>query len=103
MKFESKFDINDVVYVKTDRGVYMAKVIGIQLDMSKGSQKNNDFRFIYSLWASDRRDWGGHTETAYECNMARTFEEAYYDASTVFPWDILESIPRGKLKEYTKG
>lgn len=102
MKFESKFDIDDVVYVKTSKGVYMAKVCCIQLDTSQGKQKNNDFRFIYTLWASDRRDWAGHTETAYECNMARTFEEAYYDADTVFPWNILEDIPKGKLKEYAK-
>lgn len=102
MKFESKFDIDEVVYVKTHLGVYKAKVCSIQLDTSKGSQKNNDFRFIYSLWASDRRDWGGHSEIAYECNMGRSFDEAYYDASTVFPWNILEDIPKGKLKDYKK-
>lgn len=97
---DSKFDINQVVYVKKAQGVSMAKVCSIGIDMSRNQR--DGFTFVYLLWESDRRDWAGHHIKAYECNIGATFEEAYYDADAKFPWDIAEDLKKKDLKEFFK-
>lgn len=97
---DSKFDLDQIVYVKKAEGVSMAKVCSIGIDMS-GNQRDG-FTFVYLLWESDRRDWAGHHIKAYECNIGATFEEAYYDADEKFPWDIAEDLKKRGLKEFFK-
>ena len=97
----SKFDLDQVVYVKrADGGVSLAKVCAIGIDMSKNQR--NGFTFVYLLWESDRRDWAGHHIKAYECNLGATFEEAYYEADTRFPWDIAEDLREKDFKAFFK-
>jgi len=97
---DSKFDIDQVVYVKKAQGVSMAKVCSIGIDMSRNQR--DGFTFVYLLWESDRRDWAGHHIKVYECNIGATFEEAYYDADAKFPWDIAEDLKKKDLKEFFK-
>lgn len=98
---DSKFDLDQVVFVKTSHGgVSMAKVCAIGIDMSK--DQRDGFTFAYLLWESDRRDWAGHHIKAYECNIGATFEEAYFDASAKFPWDIAENLRKKDFKEFFK-
>ena len=100
MKFESKFDIDDIVYIKSGTGVSLGKVCAIGIDMSR--DQNDGFAFIYLVWESDRRDNAGHHVKVYECNLGRTFEAAYYDASKKFPWDISEDIMKKDIQDYFK-
>lgn len=100
MKFESKFDIDDIVYIKSGTGVSLGKVCAIGIDMSK--DQRDDFTFIYLVWESDRRDNAGHHVKVYEGNLGRTFEEAYYDASKKFPWDISEDLMKKDIQDYFK-
>jgi hypothetical protein len=92
MNVTSKFNVGDIVYVKDEnRAVFVAKIVGIKFS----STESERFRFMYDLWRSDRRDWAGHSDSAYEGNMALTFDEAYYDRNPQFPWSI-------KDKKYKK-
>jgi len=100
MKFDSKYDIDDVVYIKSSTGVSKGSVCSIGLDMSK-SQKDG-FTFIYLVWESDREDNAGHHVKAYECNLGRTFEEAYYKADKRFPWDISADLKKKDIKNFFK-
>ena len=57
----SKFDIDDVVFVKNSNGVAKGTVCAIGVDMSKAQKKSSsDFALIYLVWISDRRDNAGH-------------------------------------------
>ena len=97
-KFESKFDIDEVVYIKDSRGgVKLGKISAIGLDMR---EKQPAFKFIYLIWVSDRRDWAGHHERVYEHNMGRSFEEAYYDAECMMPWNIMDDVKRKDFEQF---
>lgn len=99
MKFESKFEIGDIVYVKSEKqGVFKAKIVGINLVTKYENSKDASYKFIYDLWVSDRLDWAGHSDKAFECNIAYTFDDAYYNSSSKFPWDIKADHKIKKLK-----
>ena len=100
MKFESKFDIDDVVYIKNSSGVSLGKVCAIGIDMSK--DQRDDFTFIYLVWESDRKDNAGHHVKVYEGNLGLTFEDAYYNANKRFSWDISEDLMKKDIQDYFK-
>lgn len=96
-----KFDIDQVVYVKTERGgVTMARVCAVGIDTTKNQR--NGFTFVYLLWESDRRNWAGHHIKAFEHNIGATFEEAYFDSSAMLPWDISENLKSKDFKDFFK-
>ncbi len=98
--FESKYDIDDIVYIKDSRGgVKLGKVSCIGIDMR---EKHKRYKMIYLVWVSDRRDWGGHHERVYEHNMGSTFEEAYYDAEAMMPWNIMDDVKRKDFEQFFK-
>ena len=96
----SKYDLDQIVFIKNANGVSMAKVCAIGIDMSK--EQRDGFTFVYLLWESDRKDWAGHHVKAYESNIGATFEEAYYNANPKFPWDITEDLRKKDIKEFFK-
>lgn len=98
MKFESKFDIDDVVYIKTSTGVSKGQIKAIALDCTK--QTRDSFCFAYLIWESDRENNAGHHTWAYESNLGLTFEEAYYKANKKFPWDILPDMQKKDMEVY---
>jgi len=100
MKFNSKYDIGDTVYIKSGTGVSKGKVCAIGLDMSK--DQLDGFTFIYLVWESDRKDNAGHHVKVYEGNLGRTFDEAYYDAFKKFPWDISEDLMQKDVENFFK-
>jgi hypothetical protein len=88
MKLETKYDIGNTIYYKSEYGgVCKGTVSAIALD-TKAQPK--EYQFIYLIWASDRRDNGGHHVWVYEHNMGRDWESAYYDANKKLPWNILD-------------
>lgn len=99
MKVETKFDIDEIIYVKNERdGVSKGKICAVGIDMSK--PQHDKFSFIYLVWVSDRRDWGGHYIRVYEGNIGRTFDEAYYDADCRFPWEILDAKKQKDFRQF---
>lgn len=100
MKLESKYDIGDVVYIKSSTGVSKGTVCSIGLDMSK--DQCDSFTFIYLVWESDRMDNAGHHVKVYEGNLGRSFEEAYYEANKKFPWDISEDLMKKDIEHFFK-
>ena len=97
----SKFDIDDVVFVKNSNGVAKGTVCAIGVDMSKAQKKSSsDFALIYLVWISDRRDNAGHHVRCHEGNLGATFDEAYYDADTTFPWDVMEDVDKKNFKQF---
>lgn len=96
----SKYDLDQIVFIKGASGVSMAKVCAIGIDMSKNQR--DGFTFVYLLWESDRRDWAGHHVKVYECNIGATFEEAYYESNARFPWDISEDLRKKNIREFFK-
>ena len=99
----SKFDIDDVVFMKSHHGVVKGTVCAIGIDMSKVQSKGGrDFALIYLIWVSDRRDNAGHHERCHEGNLGRTFDEAYYDADEKFPWDVMEDVSMKDFKQFFK-
>jgi hypothetical protein len=98
MNFQSKFDIGEVVFLKSSTGVSKGTIVGITLDVSK--QTHDSFTFAYLIWESDREDNAGHHIWVYECNIGRTFDEAYYKASKRFPWDISEDFQKKDMELY---
>lgn len=98
MKLETKFDIDDIAFIKDSRGgVKKGTVSAIGIDMSN---QPKEFKFIYLMWISDRRDNGGHHERVYEHNMGRTFEQAYYEAQCMMPWNIMDDVKRKDFQQF---
>lgn len=99
----SRFDVDDVVFVKNSDGVAKGTVCAIGIDMSEAQKKSSsDFALIYLVWISDRRDNAGHHVRCHECNLGATFDEAYYDADITFPWDVMEYVARKNFKQFFK-
>ena len=90
MRFESKYDIGDVVYLKSSAGVSKGTILAIAIDPT--DQTKTNFTFVYLIWESDRHHNAGHCVWAYENNLGRTFEEAYYESSKRFPWEIDQRV-----------
>lgn len=90
MNLNTKFNPDETVYVKTERnGVVKGRISAIAIDSTKQPQR---FAFVYLVWVSDRKDNAGHHLWAYEQNIGRSFDEAYYDADSKLPWDIAEDM-----------
>lgn len=97
MKLKTRFNVDDIVYVKDSRGgVKRGKVCSIGLDNSR----KDIFAFIYLIWISDRKDWGGHHERAYEHNMAKTFNKAYFESQCMMPWNIMDDVKCKDFKQF---
>ena len=97
MKFESKFDIDEVVFVKDSRGgVKQGKISSIGLN----NTEHKRFRFVYLIWISDRRDGAGHHERAYEQNIGKSFEEAYFESDCMMPWNIMDDVKRKDFEQF---
>ena len=96
----SKFDLDQIVYVKNSRGVTLAKVCAIGIDITKNQR--DGFTFVYLLWESDRRDWAGHHIKAYEHNIGVSFEDAYYNSSAMLPWDISQNLKSKNFLDFFK-
>jgi len=98
MKLETKHDIDDVVFIKDSRGgVKKGTVSAIGIDMS---HQPKEFKFIYLIWVSDREDNAGHHERCYEYNMGKTFEQAYYHANCMMPWNIMDDVKRKDFEQF---
>lgn len=99
MKFESKFDIDDIVFVKDSRGgVKKGKVCAIGINTAKHVGK--DFAVIYLIWISDRLDGAGHHERAYEQNIGDSFDAAYYHSDCMMPWNIMDDVKQKDFKNF---
>lgn len=99
-KFVSKFDVDDIVFIKDSRGgVKRGKISNIGIDMR---EKAPAYKVIYLVWISDREDWGGHHERVYERNMGRSFEEAYFKADCMMPWNIMDDVKRKDFEQFFK-
>lgn len=97
MIFESKYDIDEIVFIKDSRGgVKRGKISSIGID----NAKKNEFKFVYLIWVSDRKDWGGHHERAYEHNIGKTFDEAYFEAQSMMPWNIMDDVKRKDFQQF---
>ena len=98
---DCKFNIDQVVYVKTSHGgVTKAKVCAIGIDTTE--DQRNGFTFVYLLWESDRHNWAGHHIKAYEHNIGATFDEAYYGSNAMLPWDISEDLKSRDFADFFK-
>lgn len=97
----SKYDVNDVVFMNTGKGVVRGTICSIGIDMSK-CQKSNKFALVYLIWVSDRKDNAGFHERCYEHNLGSSFEEAYYDADAKLPWNIMDDIDKKDFKQFFK-
>ena len=98
MKLETKHDIDDIVFLKDSRGgVKKGTVSAIGIDMSN---QPKEFKFIYLIWVSDREDNAGHHERCYESNIGKTFEQAYYKADCMMPWNIMDDVKRKDFEQF---
>lgn len=83
MKFETKYDVGDIVYVKSVPGMYVRRghVRGVSIEPWSRDHKGvvTEHRPKYDIWFSDREDNGGYNEHVSETYCFDSWEDAWWE------------------------